>query len=125
MAPDTYYFFFSIILVLGVILHIANMVYFRVKGKTIVGNRYRPGTPEHATLKRYSSNRYLTIVLMLAMLLVANLALDVNRLLHLSNREYARGILIYAPVSCVLLAVLVLVSAYKKYGNNRLSGRRG
>lgn len=111
MAANTYYFFFSLILVFGVLFHLTNVMYFRASGKTILGNKYRSGTPEYQTLQRLSSTRNMAIVLVLALLFAANLAFDIYRILHLREQGYSHFILIFAPVSLLLLALVIFATS--------------
>lgn len=107
MASETYYFFFSIILVIGAVFYILNLVYFRVLNKTLYGQEYKPGTPENMRVRKLASNRNIVTCCAIAFVFVANLAYDIHRLLRLSNRSYAHSILIYAPISCILFSIMM------------------
>jgi len=119
MAGDTYYFFFSIIAVIAGGLQIANMVYYRLTGATIAGNHYKVNSREYVRLKKMSSWFALTIAAIVTLAFIVNLVLDIHRLLNLNNKQYAHGILIYAPVSCAIATVLMVVSIRNKYKGER------
>lgn len=119
MASETYYFFFSIVLVVAITIHLCNMAYFRIKGQTIIGNRYRPDTPEYQALTKFASRRNLVLAIIIALVLIGNLIFDVHRLLLMQNHSYAYGILIYAPVSCVVLSVILVFYARSRFGQGQ------
>lgn len=119
MAPETYYFFFSITAVFVIGLFITNIIYFRAKDKTLIGNSYKPGTIEYEKLHRYSSNRSVIIASILAIFCIANLIFDVYRLLHLENQGYARFILIFAPALVVVITIIVAVNIHSRLGNGK------
>jgi glucan phosphoethanolaminetransferase (alkaline phosphatase superfamily) len=119
MAPETYYLIFSITAVFAACLYITNMVYFRIKGKTLIGNSYKPGTAEYEKLHKYSSNRSLAIVSVVALLCIANLTFDIVRLLHSADQIRARGLLVLAPVLVVVFAVMAIVKVYNQLGKGR------
>lgn len=103
-------------------LQIVNVLFFRLKGRTLIGNRYRPGTREQERLKRFASTRNLSISVVATLLFIANLGFDIHRLLHFRDSSYAQAVLIYAPVSCILLFLGAIYSTYNKFGIKR-SGR--
>jgi hypothetical protein len=119
MAPETYYFFFSIIAVAVACLYTTNLIYVRTKGKTLIGNNYKPGTIEYGKLRKYSSNHRLTISAVIALICIANLIFDIYRLLHLDNQEYARFILVFAPILIALIAAAVAVKMNRQFGNGK------
>jgi small-conductance mechanosensitive channel len=119
MASDTYYYFFSIILVLVMITHISNVTYFRIKNRTIIGNSYKPKSPEEQTLRRFSSISSLTVASVMLLIFIANLVFDVNHLIHLQNQSYARGLLVYAPIACLALFVLLFVYVINTFGRGK------
>ncbi len=119
MAPETYYFFLSIIAVFAACLYVIHAAYYRVKGKTLIGNAYKPGTIEYERLRRFSSNRSLVIGGIVVILSAGNLFFDVYRLLHLSNQEYAHFMLIFAPVSITVIGVAVIIKIRSQFGKGK------
>ena len=115
MAAETYYFFFSIILVVGALLYSASLIYFRAHGKTLIGNSYKPSTVEYRKLQNLSSAKQLVLAAVGVLIAIVNLAYDVNRILHLADSTYAHGILLYAPISCLVLVAILLVYARVKF----------
>ena len=114
MASETYYFLFSEILVLGIMTHLVNMLYFRLTKKTIFGKQYKTGTPPYEALSKLSGNRKLTIAILLALLFVSNLIFDVYRLLHLRNAGYGRGMLVYGSAATIALFFAAFVGIKAK-----------
>lgn len=125
MASETYYFFFSIILVIGAVFYTANLVFLRASNMTLYGLKCKPGTPEHERIGKFASNRNIALSCIVALIFAANLVYDIQRLLHLSNRSYAHSILIYAPVSSVIFFTAMVVVARNQYINRYKSGRHG
>ena len=119
MAPETYYFFFSIIVALTSVLFMLIMSYYRLKGKTILGDLYKKGSVEDNYMRKYSSNRSLTIGGVITLLGIANLVYDIYRILHLGNQEYAVFIFVFAPVFLAIIAIPVGYSIYRQYGKQR------
>lgn len=106
MAGESYYFLFSLILVLGVLLILVNLLLIRTKGKTTFGIAHEPGTPEYRKGIEFASTRNIAIATIIALILIANLTYDVNRLLHLDG--YPRGILPYIAGFVVLMFGLMI-----------------
>ncbi len=119
MAFETYYFFFSIIAVLVACLYITNAAYYRSKGKTLIGNSYKPGTIEYEKLRNFSNNRNLVIGGIVIVLCTANLIFDVYRLLHVPNQEYAHAMLTFAPLSLVILGIIIVIRMYSRFGKGK------
>ncbi len=115
MAPETYYYFFSLIAVIAVLTHVSNMLFFRAKNKTIFGQKYKIGSVEYLRLKKYSSTPYLTFACLLELLFATNLVYDIHRILNLGKPEYAHFILIFAPVVTILSFIALLFYAYNMF----------
>jgi len=120
MANETYYFLFSIVLVLCGLFYLFNLLFFRVTNRTVIGNSYKPGTPPYARLRQLANSRNILLTAIVSLVFIVNLGYDVHRLLRLSDRNYAHGILIYGPIACVLLSAFTIGMTYNKYGNGRL-----
>lgn len=116
MAPETYYFFFSIIFELGALFFFVNLVLLRLKGVTAYGQVFRQGTAEYKRVIKLASNRNITITVFVTLLLAANLIYDVRRILGLGKPDYAHAILIYAPVATVLFSILTYFVVRKRIG---------
>lgn len=124
MAPESYYFIFSILVVFAACLYMTNVVFYRVRGKTLMGNSYKPNTIEYDNLRKYSSNRNLAIGSVVTLLGIANLVFDVYRLIHLENQEYARFALIFTPFFLAVISIAVIVKIYKQFGNGKFEKTR-
>lgn len=119
MAGETYYFFLSIVLVLGVLFHITNMLYFRAQGRTIIGNKYKHDTVEYKRLRKLSSTGYLSGAYIAGLIFATNLGFDVLRLARLSDRNYSHFILIFAPTASVALFFGLILYAYNTFGKGQ------
>ncbi len=123
MAGETYYYFFSIISVLGTMLYLINLVLLRVNGKTTFGLAYKPGTSEHKRVVKLASDRNLSIVSILEVLFIANLVNSIIRVVHLKTPD-AHFVIIFAPIfSVILFSVMIIV--VRKQLNNYLPGKHG
>jgi len=119
MAPETYYFLFSILAAFGPGLYITNMIYYRLKRKNLIGNSYKSGTVDYELMQKHSSNRGLVILGVITLLGVANLVFDIHRLMSLPNQDDVRFLLIFAPIFVIVIAIAVTVKIYRKFGNGK------
>jgi hypothetical protein len=119
MAPETYYFFFSILAVIAPGAYVANMAYYRVKGKNLVGLKFKPGTADYELMRKHSSNRGLVILGVVTLVGIVNLILDIYRLLHLPNQGDVLFLLIFAPSLVIVIAVAVTAKIYRQFGNGK------
>jgi hypothetical protein len=117
MAPETYYFFFSIIAAFGPGVYLANMAYYRVKKKNLIGRKFKSGTIDYELMQKHSRNRSLGILSVVTVLGIANLIFDIYRLLHLADQGYARFILIFAPAFVVVIIIAVVVKLRGQFGH--------
>jgi len=109
MAGESYYFLFSVVAVLITILHIFNVLYFKAKGKSILGEDIIQGAPGCGKFKKLSSNRAIIVAATILLVFIANLVYDVGRLLDLDNQEYARGMLTFGPAAVILFFIVMLL----------------
>jgi hypothetical protein len=121
MAPETYYYFFSIISVLGTMLYLVNLVLLRVKGRTTFGLAYKPGTSEHERVVKLARDRNLTIVSILELVFISNLVNSIIRVVRLNTPD-AYFILIFAPIFSILLFTIMVIIVRKQL-NNYLPGK--
>ncbi len=119
MAPETYYFIFSILAVLVPGAYLTNMTYYRIKGKNLIGRKFKPGTVDYELMQKHSNNLGLAILGVVNLLGVANLIFDIYRLLHLANQEYARFALVFTPAFVVLITVAVVIKISKQFGKGK------
>jgi hypothetical protein len=108
MAGETYYFAFSLIAVIGIVLHVVNLVYLKNTGKTILGDEFKPDTAGYKKFKNLTSGRAIATTSFIGLIFTANLIYDVYRILHLDKPDYARFILIYFSIGTILFAVIML-----------------
>jgi hypothetical protein len=102
-----------------------NVVHYRIKGRTLVGNSYKPNTIEYNNLRKYTSNRSLAIGGIVTLLSIANLVFEIYKLLHLENQEYTRFALIFTPLFVLLITVAVIIKIYKQFGNGKYEKSKG
>ena len=107
MAGYTYYYFSSIILVIGCVYTIALLAYLGSK-RSLSASKYRPGTPEYGRLRKLTSRRTLLIVGAITLLPVVNLAYATQRVFNLHTRD-ANFLLIFAPISLILFFLVLYV----------------
>ena len=119
MAPETYYFFFSILLVSGPGVYLTNMAYYRIKGKNIIGRKFKPGTVDYDLMQKHSSNFGLIILSAITVLGIANLIFDIYRILHLPNQDDARFLLVFAPVFTAVIGTVVAIKIRKQLGDEK------
>ena len=119
MAPETYYFFFSILAALTPSIYTANMVYYRLKGKNIIGRKYKPGTADYEIMHKQSSNRGLAILGTITLAGFVNLGYNIYRLLNLPDQDYAHFILWFAPLFIAVITIPVVIMINRQYGNGK------
>lgn len=117
MAGDFYYYLFSLVFVLGVLLYLVNLLLIRMKGKTTFGIATKRGTKEYENGVKFASNTNIGTTVILALVLIANLIYEVNRLLHHDNREDAQGILVLGTVFIVVMTIVMIPFARKQARN--------
>ena len=109
MASETLYFVLSFALVIGWVLHLINLRHVKLYGKNVYGQTYTSGSIEHRTFKKLMSAKALAITGLIGLALVANLAYDVYRILHLGKPAYAQFILIYFSLGMILFSVIMFI----------------
>jgi len=117
MAPESYYFFFSIIAVLSTALFIANTLWFKFKGQTLIGTRYDPKSLEYKRFTKFSKTSTLVGATVALIIFIANLIFDIHRLIHLQDRSYVHFILVFAPVTSVLGLIAAIIYVAYTYGD--------
>lgn len=116
MASETYYFAFSLVFLLGILFHLVNMTYFRLKGRTLTGNAFKPNTPEYRLSLKLSSTRNLIIYTLAALLAVANVAYSASRLVR-HGEAYSRPLLVLIPALLLLCTAIVVAWLRNEYGD--------
>ncbi len=115
MAGLTYYYFFSIILVLGGVYLLGILLYLRSK-RYLSTTKYRPGTSEYARLRRLFGVRTLGVVGGVTLLLTLNLGYAIYKIARTHTQD-TRFLLVFAPVVTTLLFVYM----HSKLWNKMLS----
>jgi len=116
MAGESYYYLFSIIIVLTILFYLYMMGYYRLKNKTILGQKFKPGSPEYKRLKKLGGNYGLTITVCVALVFCINLAHAANKVIGLNTPD-ADFMLVFAPVFSGILYAIAIVTILKKFGN--------
>jgi len=107
MAGETYYYFFSLVLVLGIALYIINLVCLRISGRTTFGLTYKPGTPEYKRVVKLARTRNLVITAIILGVFIGNLINSIVRVTQLNTPD-AHFVAVFAPISTVVLFVLII-----------------
>lgn len=112
MGFYTLYYFISIATVLAVILHIANMIFFRKRNRLLfMGNlKFKP--QGYKKIKKVAGASGLSVASAVGLIFVANLILSIVVLFRV-NTTTANYILIFAPIVSVLLFIWIIYSMYK------------
>lgn len=119
MAPESYYFIFSILIAICSVAYLTNMAYYRARGKSIAGQKYKPGTPDYAVMQKQSSNLGLIVLSIIALVSVVNLIFDIYRVMHLNDQGYAYFALIFTPLFIIAIGIPVIIKIYRQYGNGK------
>lgn len=119
MVSRSYYYIISLIFVCTGLLYIYSLLFFRIRGKTFVGNKYLPGIIEEKRLKRASSADGLAIAVVILLAAIANLLFSINYLLRSQDHSDAHFIIVFAPIACVLLFLGALYTSKKKLGGRK------
>ena len=124
MASYTFYYFFSILSLGMTIWVIVNMLSIRLKGGTLYGMSFRPGTIEHKRLLKLASNRAFAVMVFLAIVFLVNLVFCIIKVLQLNTPD-SHFLLWFAPTLSLLLMVSVNFYSRYEYGGkvNRDSER--
>jgi len=119
MALETFYFFLSVIALLGAVLFIGSILFFRITNKTILGEVVKPGMPAHKSMRKLTGNRNLIITIIFALILIANLIYGVARVIKMNDPTYASFLFIVAPTVTIFGFSLILRDARRKLGGKR------
>lgn len=115
MAPNTYYFALSFVLVFGLAFHVTNLMFFRKRSRTLTGNNFKPDAPEYTVLSRHSSRRNLTIATLFLLLAFINLAYSSYKFVQTYAEEYSLLALILIPSLILLTFIGVFIWANNAY----------
>lgn len=123
MALQTYYFLFSLIFVLITLLHIVNMLFFKVKGVTLIGNNYKAGTLERRRLEVASSSKWLKVAISIATVFEVNFVFCVWLLWQKGNHSSVKFLYIFGPLLVLFIASISFFYTRASFGDNKLSNR--
>lgn len=119
MAPETYYLCFSLIAVYSFILHMTNMIHFRITNKTLAGRSYKRDTVEYAKLQKYSRGKGLPIAIIIGLLCISNLTYDIYRVLHLGKPDYAHFALTFFPIAFAVAFIVMAIQSPKAFSDKK------
>jgi len=119
MAGETYYFLFSLILVLGILLHGINLIYLRLRGKTTFGQAFKRGSPEYDRIIKLATNGKIAIVALILLVFIANFAYSVVRITRLDTPD-ANFLLVAAPIFALVFLAGMVIIGRKQVSNPRL-----
>ncbi len=117
MAPMTYYYVFSIVMLLGTSLVFLNLLLIRIKGTTTFGQKFQLKTEEYKKVVAFAKNKYIINAAILELIFVGNLINSIRLLLRLGTAD-ANFVLIFLPLFCIVLFIVGIVAAL-----NRVKGR--
>ena len=124
MAPETYYYCFSIIFAVSSLLYLADLVLLRLRGKTFFGQSFKPGTREYMNVIRLGRSRNIAIAIVLVLVFVLNLLHNIQRLLDINTSE-TRGLLLFAPIFILVLSAIIFYRSFVIYKTtDKPKGRR-
>lgn len=104
MTSSTYYFMFSLVLVLSGAFCLLNLLLLR-KGKTIFGITVKPGTLAFRRGTKLASKRNIAIIATLTVVFIGNLIYSINRLLNAEG--YSPGLLLFLASFIVLIGAVI------------------
>lgn len=116
MANYTFYYLFSIIAVVMTLWAILNAALLRIKGRTLYGQYYKPGSPEYKGVIKLAGNRVIFVLVVLELVFIANLVKTIYWVLALNTPD-AIFLLIYAPVFVMIITVIIIFHQRSIYGH--------
>lgn len=116
MANYTYYLLFSLTLLEGAVSLIAIMLYFRITGKTFLGQRFKPGTSEYEKYSKFASTRNLIGIAVITLIFALNLVNAINAIMSL-NKPGELYFVIFATIFSLMLLGVVFVKVRKTARN--------
>lgn len=119
MAPYTYYFLFSLIGSLVVVIAVLNAKFAMSRGKSLVGEKLTPDAIGYRKIKWLASRQGLAAALLVELIFVANLVYAIHLILNLGNRGYATGMFIFGPIAIVVIFIGALNAMAKDVKKKR------
>ncbi len=107
MAPITYYYLFSLILVAGVVLWLIISLSIKLNSEIVFGKISTEGTPRHDRLFRAASNKNILLLSASLFALLANLAVSVITVL--SQESSDKYILLVGGPIVVFIGLLIII----------------
>ncbi len=114
MAPITYYYFFSIISLLGIGTWLVNLIYMKLRNRTIFGRVYTVGTPVYKRVMKVASGRNILIISAITLLVLINLVWSVVMVLKVNTSD-AHLLLVIAPIVSLIGWVFMMIRLPKEY----------
>lgn len=119
MAPYTYYYVFSVIFVALSLWAIFNLMYVRIKGRTLIGNSYKPGTYGYRRLKQISGNLYIEVAVIIFVLSVINLINALKQFMD-NGHPHTDTLLWGVPLFVIIISYVSFKEVRKQYGDGKL-----
>jgi hypothetical protein len=121
MGGENTYFIFSVIAEIICIQIVAYLVFIRIRRKSIT-DKHKPGSLEYRNYQKLIRPIVLVVAAIATLFSTANLIHITRNILHVTSE---RSILVFGPVACVALYMILLLIAYKTFrtgeGNKRSS----
>jgi Kef-type K+ transport system membrane component KefB len=112
MGAYTYYYFFSFIILLGAVLHVINMIYFRAKDRLLFMGDLKFSLEGHKKLKKVAGTYGLSIAVAIVLLAMINFGYSAYRLMQLDTST-ARFVLVFAPIFSTALFGWILQTMHR------------
>ena len=113
MAPYSYYYLFSIDAVLLMAFFLVNLMLLKASGRTTLGFRLRPDTPEYNRIRRVANSRSIVFAVSLLFLSIGALLDSIRRIVQLNIPDASYSLMLIAAFGIVLFAVLVIIMRHQ------------
>ena len=114
MAPVSYYYLLSLILTVGSMLWLVNILYIKLKGKTLFGKISAEGTVEHDRLLTLASTKRILVTAVASTTLLANQAISVYVVLNQVHPD-KYILLISMPIVVAVVYILGVMKLRKDF----------
>lgn len=120
MAPISYYYLISTILAMGSLLWLINLLYLKIKGRTIYGQVYVLGSSEYKRVVTLASTRSLIITVVITLTLLANLIWSIWIVWRLNTSD-AYFAIIFIPIAVASALAFGINKMRKEYMTSNLN----
>jgi hypothetical protein len=111
------YIFGCAVLLVG-LLYVANGIYFRIKGKVIIGD-HNPGKLMQKKYEKYFSASGLALEITITTLAAIIVAYSARSILRTQSIDSAVGMIIWGPLLLVIIASVTTYFVYRTFRNTK------